>query len=735
MGTTTPSATQLTLDLKSRRVRTDSGGSNGSKSRTPHSSPHVLTYKKGNRSGEKAKPAAVNVTDIDSPSSALSCRSLLNPDKCPCNMKSPSSWQIDCSKCGQFWHTDCLKLNGLKQNDYNKLVDFQCPFCFVAPVSTTEFIDDTSCMSCRNTKVLRDANSDFEACTAAQNLRNTQTLVKSLAAIDVEKLTTSLELVRDMDSHLQHLLINDQGLEKFKSLPDKIASAIEPKLQQSVSSDSIDTLSEKIQHLEEQVSSLVSRPMTGPSTDTSATDKLLEDISKQLTELSERPPVDSSAVSEPSHPPPPTHPVSKGGCQFSHKEKPVAWSKDDFIDSPMEEELTACLESFKDQFKAEGGRLCLSFGEQYRYAGSQSSSSPQTIPPVLQKLIDKVNSELCLDGAPQMNSCLVNYFNGQDSSLPEHSDDERSIHPESSIHTVSLGSSCTVSFAAKHSDERYEHPCKSRSIYSMTRRSQEFYKHHIDSGSISCDGPRYSITLRSVNFRNRNATCIIGDSNTGGLKFGTDSKKSFGQWLPGKQFYAPVISQIDPCVSSGYTNVVLHCGINDLKKDSVKNLADIRCIFDSYVNKIECIQAVNPRAHVYVCPPLPTKRADLNKKSIYFNRLICTELLPSNFGVTFVDGFDGFLDGAGLLNQQLSRNVDKNQRPDYLHLNWRGVAKLGVLIRNTVLLRMNGGHDRRKRSPTRAGEQSYRDVLMRGGHAAAAAAGSGSGHHDGYQPW
>ena len=78
MGTTTPSATQLTLDLKSRRVRTDldSGGSNGSKSRTPHSSPHVLTHKKGNRSGEKARSAAVNVTDIDSPSSTLSCKSL-----------------------------------------------------------------------------------------------------------------------------------------------------------------------------------------------------------------------------------------------------------------------------------------------------------------------------------------------------------------------------------------------------------------------------------------------------------------------------------------------------------------------------------------------------------------------------------------------------------------------------------------------------------------------------------
>ena len=147
--------------------------------------------------------------------------------------------------------------------------------------------------------------------------------------------------------------------------------------------------------------------------------------------------------------------------------------------------------------------------------------------------------------------------------------------------------------------------------------------------------------------------------------------------------------------------------------------------------KIECIQAVNPKAHVYVCPPLPSKRAELNKKSLYFVRLIREELIPSNFGVTLVDGFDGFLDQSGLLSQHLSRRLNRYQKPDYLHLNWKGVAKLGVLIRNTVLLRMNGGTDRRRRPPaSRDNEQPHTGVTE--GYAGTAANGFGH-NHDGYQ--
>ncbi len=427
-----------------------------------------------------------------------------------------------------------------------------------------------------------------------------------------------------------------------------------------------------------------------------------------------------------AHQPPHEQPDSQFGSNtFCHDEKQVAFSQAEYIDEETEKELIAFFDSCRDKFKSENGRSCLSYGEQYHYSGARSSKNPvQEVPQVISSLIDRVNKEFCPNNQPQINSCLVNRYEGPDSSLPQHSDDEHSIHPESSILTLSLGASCTLTFTEIDSKDTHDHLCLPRSIYSMTRRSQEFFSHGINTGSIANE-TRYSITLRSVSFENRNATCIIGDSNTGGLRFGTDFKKSFGHWLPGQQFYAPVISEINPYVTCGYKNVVILCGINDLKKPDIKNLTDIRHIYNSYVNKIEYIQAVNPKAHIYVCPTLPTKLAELNRKAICFNRLICTELLPSNFGVSFVDGFDGFLDRAGILSQHLSRSLDKHNRTDYLHLNWKGIAKLGVLIRNTVLLRLNGGVD--KRRSERVNGRMYNEVT--GGRTAAAE----SGQEDGYQ--
>ena len=89
----------------------------------------------------------------------------------------------------------------------------------------------------------------------------------------------------------------------------------------------------------------------------------------------------------------------------------------------------------------------------------------------------------------------------------------------------------------------------------------------IEEGSIS-DGTRFSLTFRSLNPKNHNATCIIGDSNTSRLKFGSDPRQSFGDSLPGKQVYAPVVDEINPLDCAGYRNVVLLCGINDLRKEA-----------------------------------------------------------------------------------------------------------------------------------------------------------------------
>ena len=256
--------------------------------------------------------------------------------------------------------------------------------------------------------------------------------------------------------------------------------------------------------------------------------------------------------------------------------------------------------------------------------------------------------------------------------------------------------------------------CPPRSLYTMTRASQDLYEHRIDPGSIG-SGIRYSVTLRSVSPLNRASTCIIGDSNTGTLKFGLDPKKSFGKFLPGKQHFAPTIEQIDPYVSCGHQHTVILCGLNDIRQDNVKSPADIKRIYNKYAEKIAEIQAVNKKTHVYICQLLPTKCMDLNKRVNFFNYLIHTQLLPVNFGVTLVRGFNGFADENGLLSQHLSRRLTKFMKPDYLHLNWKGVAKLAAILKNTILLRVNGGQDRRK---TRvAGKQvdstSYSDMAAR----------------------
>jgi hypothetical protein len=188
---------------------------------------------------------------------------------------------------------------------------------------------------------------------------------------------------------------------------------------------SFESLHKKISELQEQVDSLWST--SAPAKSSPLTDKLLEDISEKLDQLCKSEPDISAGLndlkqsiqsiqfvppllpppivhhpsghsehSETSHPPPPTHPEQQSR-HFSHGENPVASSQEEFIDTTMEADLTSYFESNSNLFKSEGGRLCASFGEQYKYNGSTSPSIPATIPPVLQALVDNVNTELCFE--------------------------------------------------------------------------------------------------------------------------------------------------------------------------------------------------------------------------------------------------------------------------------------------------------------------------------------------------
>ena len=65
---------------------------------------------------------------------------------------------------------------------------------------------------------------------------------------------------------------------------------------------------------------------------------------------------------------------------------------------------------------------------------------------------------------------------------------------------------------------------------------------------------------------------IVGDSNTGGLKFSnfgkdapSDRNGTFGNAMPGKRVAAFKVEQLYPLTCIGYNNVVVHCCINDIR--------------------------------------------------------------------------------------------------------------------------------------------------------------------------
>ena len=235
-------------------------------------------------------------------------------------------------------------------------------------------------------------------------------------------------------------------------------------------------------------------------------------------------------------------PTASHHTPLLHKHEFMTDMKENFLD----EDSARSIQEFLDNasFKEENGHSVLAYGVPYKYTGARSPTDVPAVPEQLRSLMDQVN-RLQEDTffsqypdckkyerpAPPINSILINKYQGQDSFLPRHSDDEDTIHRESHIFTLSLGAECHMDFHKK--DEVTENPssgpssvlCTHRSLYTMSRKSQEFFQHEIGSGRTE-SGTRYSLTFRSISRWNSNSTCIIGDSNTGGLNFGMDKRKT-----------------------------------------------------------------------------------------------------------------------------------------------------------------------------------------------------------------
>jgi hypothetical protein len=170
----------------------------------------------------------------------------------------------------------------------------------------------------------------------------------------------------------------------------------------------------------------------------------------------------------------------------------------DFVSDSDAEQLNQFLSTCS--FKSEKSHAVISFGTPYGYNGAKSATDVPPIPDALTSLFAKVN-ELHAKlfharypdhskrkdppSPPNINSCLINKYEGPESYLPKHSDKEVTINPESSVFTLCLGESCTIKFTENSSGTEPLHICVDKSMYHMTRRSQEVYSHSIEKGTIS----------------------------------------------------------------------------------------------------------------------------------------------------------------------------------------------------------------------------------------------------------
>ena len=346
---------------------------------------------------------------------------------------------------------------------------------------------------------------------------------------------------------------------------------------------------------------------------------------------------------------------------------------DEFIDDSISQELKEFLDSHAATFdlSSENGHSVISFGQPYVYPGAKASTPlSSTFPDPIGKLANLIKAKY---PDSVVNQCLVNRYTDESAFLPEHSDDEKSIVHGSNIFTVSVGDTCDVTFRKRDgTNEEVVKSIKGKSMYVMSRISQAQWSHRIDS-SPTGRSLRYSITFRYVSKNGNEATIIQGDSNTRHLKFGS-GKGTFGDRLPGKRLLRYTIDTIEPEACIGYKNVVIHCGINDIRRPQ----ADVRDCATRLIGKLDKISRIcKSSTKIIVSPILPTKLQHLNERAILFNHLLFDYVNRVNPRIGCLD-FNNFLDSeTGLLANQYGSFRD---RSDAIHLGSSGIFTLSRVI-------------------------------------------------------
>jgi alkylated DNA repair dioxygenase AlkB len=127
----------------------------------------------------------------------------------------------------------------------------------------------------------------------------------------------------------------------------------------------------------------------------------------------------------------------------------------------------------------------------YRYSGQSKIALPFS--PTLLAIKLRVEK---LTGS-QYDACLLNYYHNGSEGMGWHSDNEKSISPNSSIASVSLGATRKFQFKHKIQGLKLDLILDSGSVLDMRGETQEFWLHALPK-SKKIAGTRINLTFRKM---------------------------------------------------------------------------------------------------------------------------------------------------------------------------------------------------------------------------------------------
>ena len=136
--------------------------------------------------------------------------------------------------------------------------------------------------------------------------------------------------------------------------------------------------------------------------------------------------------------------------------------------------------------------------------------------------------------------------------------------------------------------------------------------------------------------------------------------------------------------------------VHHLKLDKVADKRDVEELGRHLEDKLKQIRAVNSRCKIYVCNVLPSKRRSLTLKAFDFSDVL-GDIIRRSKNCFLIQGWDKFLGDNMLLSESLARNVDRNGKPDVLHLGRSGTKLLARIIKRSVLPRVDTNSKNEKR--------------------------------------